>query len=157
MEINRKDPSSNKSGVPMRGMALWLLLLALFLTVFQMFSQQQERHQKLAYSDFAQLVREGKVRKCEIVNEASGLQYFVRGELVDMDTRTGRPKKFKVDVLSLENLQNMLDENKVYYFDQISESDPLAGDLERHSVSAGPRACCTFCLSARCVWRVAAP
>ena len=107
----------------MRGMALWLLLLALFLTVFQMFSQQQERYQKLAYSDFAQLIREGKVRKCEIVNEASGLQYFVRGELVDLDTRTGRPKKFKVDVLSLENLQNMLDENKVYY--SIKSQNPI--------------------------------
>ena len=107
----------------MRGMALWLLLLALFLTVFQMFSQQQERYQKLAYSDFAQLIREGKVRKCEIVNEASGLQYFVRGELVDLDTRTGRPKKFKVDVLSLESLQNMLDENKVYY--SIKSQNPI--------------------------------
>jgi cell division protease FtsH len=123
MEINRKDPSSNKSGVPMRGMALWLLLLALFLTVFQMFSQQRELRQPMKYSDFAQLVREGKVRTCEIVNEASGLQYYVRGELVELDTQTGRPKKFKVDVLSLENLQNMLDENKVSY--AIKSQNPI--------------------------------
>lgn len=123
MEINRKDPSQNKSTVPMRGMALWLLLLALFLTVFQMFSQQQERYKKLDYSEFAQLIREGKVRKCEIVNEASGLQYYVRGELVDLDAKTGRPKKFKVDVLSLETLQNMLDENKVYY--SIKSQNPI--------------------------------
>ena len=123
MEINRKDPSQNKSTVPMRGMALWLLLLALFLTVFQMFSQQQERFKKLDYSEFAQLIREGKVRKCEIVNEASGLQYYVRGELVDLDAKTGHPRKFKVDVLSLENLQNMLDENKVYY--SIKSQNPI--------------------------------
>ena len=107
----------------MRGVALWLLLLALFLTVFQMFSQQQERYQKLAYSDFSQLIREGKVRKCEIVNEASGLQYYVRGELVDLDSKTGRPKKFKVDVLSLENLQDMLDEHKVFY--SIKSQNPI--------------------------------
>ena len=123
MEINRKDPSQNKSTVPMRGMALWLLLLALFLTVFQMFSQQQERFKKLDYSEFVQLIREGKVRKCEIVNEASGLQYYVRGELVDLDAKTGHPRKFKVDVLSLENLQNMLDENKVYY--SIKSQNPI--------------------------------
>ena len=123
MEINRKDPGSNKSGMPMRGMVLWLLLLALFMAFFRIFSQQQERYQKLAYSDFAQLIRERKVRKCEIVNEASGLQYFVRGELVDLDTRTGRPKKFKVDVLSMESLQNMLDENKVYY--SIKSQNPI--------------------------------
>ena len=107
----------------MRGVALWLLLLALFLTVFQMFSQQQERYQKLAYSDFSQLIREGKVRKCEIVNDASGLQYYVRGELVDLDSKTGRPKKFKVDVLSLENLQDMLDEHKVFY--SIKSQNPI--------------------------------
>ena len=123
MEINRKDPSPSKSGVPMRGMALWLLLLALFLTVFQMFSQQQERYTKLDYSEFAQLIREGKVRKCEIVNEASGLQYYVRGELVELNGKTGHPKKFKVDVLSLENLQNMLDANKVYY--SIKSQNPI--------------------------------
>ncbi len=123
MEINRKDPSLNKMGVPMRGMALWFLLLALFLMIFQMFSQQQERYQKVAYSDFSQLIREGKVRKCEIVNEASGLQYYVRGELVDLDSKTGRPKKFKVDVLSLENLQNMLDEHKVFY--SIKSQNPI--------------------------------
>jgi cell division protease FtsH len=123
MEINRKDPSPGKSGVPMRGMALWLLLLALFLTVFQMFSQQQERYTKLEYSVFTQLVREGKVRKCEIVNEASGLQYYVRGELVEPDTKTGRPKKFKVDIGGLENLQNVLDENKVLY--SIKSQNPI--------------------------------
>ena len=57
------------------------------------------------------------------MNEASGLQYYVRGELVDMDTKTASSKKFKVDVLSLESLQNMLDENKVYY--SIKSQNPI--------------------------------
>jgi cell division protease FtsH len=111
----RDNSGSGKSGVPMRGMALWLLLLALFLTLFQVFSQGQEKIQKLPYSpDFVQLVEQGKIRKCEIVMEVSGLQY-VRGELLDVDARTGRPRKFKVDVLVTEDLTRWLREKGVQF------------------------------------------
>ncbi len=110
-----KEPGQSKPNMPMRGMALWLLLLALFLTVFQMFAQVQEKPTKVPYSpDFVQLVDQGKIRRCELVMEVSGLQY-VRGELVDLDPRTGKSKKFRVDVPVTDDLTKMLREKGVQF------------------------------------------
>ncbi|MFH0954280.1 MAG: ATP-dependent zinc metalloprotease FtsH [Verrucomicrobiota bacterium] len=112
---SRKEPGQGKQGLPMRGMALWLLLLALFLVVFQMFSEQQERYQKVPYSpDFVQLIEQGKIRKCEVVIEISGRQY-VLGEMVDLDPKTGRPRRFKVDVPATDDLTRMLREKGVQF------------------------------------------
>jgi len=75
------------------GMALWLLLLALFLVVFQMFSEQQERYEPMPYNpDFVQRVERGTIRRCEIVRVVNDLSY-VRGEMVDLDPKTGKPKR----------------------------------------------------------------
>jgi hypothetical protein len=61
--------------------------------MFQMFSQGPEKSSKLPYSpDFIRLVDEGKIRKAEIVMEVSGSR-FVRGELVDLDEKTGKPQE----------------------------------------------------------------
>ena len=111
----RKEPGAGKTAMPVRGMALWLLLVALFLTVYQIFSQGQERYQKVPYSpDFLQLVEQGKIRRCEIVREVSGLDY-VRGEMVDLDSRTGRPRRFKVDVPATDDLTKMLRDKGVQF------------------------------------------
>ena len=111
---NRKDTGSGKPGLPIRGMALWLLLLALFLTVFQVFSQGQDKRQKLTYTDFRRLVEQGRVRKCEIVMDVSGLQY-VRGEMVEADGASGRPRKFRVEVHGTDDLTKLLVEKGVEF------------------------------------------
>ncbi len=113
--FSNKESGSNKPGMPMRGMALWILLLLLFVTVFQMFSQQQEKYQKLPYSpDFVQMVDQGKIRKCEIVMEVSGVQ-FIRGEMLELDPRTNRPRRFKVDVVVSDDLTKWLREKGVQF------------------------------------------
>ena len=116
MEINRQDPGQGKPGLPMRGLALWLLLLALFLTVYQMFAQSQERFQKIPYSpNFVQLVEQGKIRKLELVRgEVSSLD-FVRGESLDLDAQSGKPRKFKVVVPVNDDLIKFLRDKGVQF------------------------------------------
>jgi cell division protease FtsH len=115
-ESNRQDPGPAKPGLPMRGLALWLLLLALFLTVYQMFAQSQERYQKIPYSpNFVQMVEQGNIRKLELVRgEVSSLD-FVRGESLDVDTQSGRPRKFKVVVPVNDDLTKFLREKGIQF------------------------------------------
>ncbi|NCC50732.1 MAG: ATP-dependent metallopeptidase FtsH/Yme1/Tma family protein [Spartobacteria bacterium] len=111
----KKDSAANAAKLPMRGLAVWLLLIALFLTLFQLFAQKEEKHPKISYNpDFVNKVNEGKVRKCEIVLEVSGFQ-FIRGELNELDPKTGRPRRFKVDVVVTDELPKWLEENGVSF------------------------------------------
>jgi len=118
----RQDSGQGNQKLPVRGMAIWLLLLALFLTMLQIFSQNQERYVKIPFSpDFVQLVETGMVRKCEIILEVSGVRY-VKGELVDVDEKTGHHRKFRVNVAETDQLQKWLSENHVQF--EVSPQNP---------------------------------
>ena len=119
--MNAKTPNDkNKSllpggtpKMPFRGLAVWALMIALFLTLFQIFSQGRSHFEKMPFNpDFVQLVKDGRIRKCEIVREVSGTQ-FIRGELTEQDAESGDYKKFKVDVFVDENLPKLLREGGV--------------------------------------------
>jgi cell division protease FtsH len=74
-----------------------------------------ERMESLPYNpDFVGLVESGQVPKCEIVEEISGRQYIV-GERKELDARTGRQRKFKVDVMVTDDLPGWLRENGVKF------------------------------------------
>ncbi|MCS6770911.1 MAG: ATP-dependent zinc metalloprotease FtsH [Kiritimatiellae bacterium] len=110
---NSPGSSSDDNRMPFRGMALWFLLLAGLLFIFQMFSQGPERVSKIPYNpDFLALIEEGKIQKAEIVMEMSGFR-FVRGELKEIDEKTGRPKKFKVNIASTDEVQKRLTEKGI--------------------------------------------
>ncbi len=97
----------------MRGLAMWLLLLAMALTMYQLLRSGQGEEQRIPFHPtFVDLVREGQVAEAEVVLELSGLQ-FVRGELVENDPRTGQPKKFRVDVPVTDKLTTLLMEHDV--------------------------------------------
>lgn len=118
MEPSNKSPESSPpqpSRMPFRGMAVWFLLLAVLLFVFQMFSNGPERITKVPYNpDFLRMMDEGKIRKAEIVMEVSGSR-FVRGETVDIDEKTGQHKKFRVFVASAEDVQKKLAEKGIAF------------------------------------------
>ena len=100
---------------PVRGLAMWLLLLAMSLTMFQVFSQGQERETRMTYNpDFINAVKQGRIARAEIVLEVSGQQY-VRGELLDMDPQTSRPQKFRVDARATDSLEMLLREHDVAF------------------------------------------
>jgi len=107
------SPRPDGKKVPMRGLAMWLLLLAMSLTMYQVFSQGQEREERIPYNpDFLDMIEEGKIRNAEIVLEVSGQQY-VRGELAELDPRTERPLRFRVDVRVSDALEERLREGGV--------------------------------------------
>jgi cell division protease FtsH len=120
MDKNKKaGPEFNSGGdqgqskFPMRGLAMWLLLLAMSLTMFQVFSQGQDRDVRVPYNpDFIQMVERGKIASAEIVLEVSGQQY-VRGEMLEIDPTTSRPRQFRVDVRVTDSLEAMLREYDV--------------------------------------------
>ncbi|NCD33540.1 MAG: ATP-dependent zinc metalloprotease FtsH [Spartobacteria bacterium] len=104
----KKSSTQGESKLPMRGMAIWLLILVLLLLVFNFFSATNEKTDVIQYNpDFRQLVDQGKVRKCEIVIDQSGMQY-IKGELSEMDPRTQRPKQFKVNLVVTDSLTQWL-------------------------------------------------
>ncbi len=104
-------PGSNK--MPMRGLAMWLLLLAMSLTMYQVFSQGQDREERIPFNpDFLDKIEAGQIRNAEIVMEVSG-QQFVRGELQELDPRTERPRRFRVDVRVGDALEERLREGGV--------------------------------------------
>ncbi len=114
-KVPANDPGPNPPRLPMRGLAVWILFIALSLTMLKVFNQGQVKPEKIAYSpDFVRYVEEGKVVECEIVMEVSGFQH-IRGELLSMDPKTSKPKQFKVDVVVTDELPKWLRENNVKF------------------------------------------
>ncbi len=116
MEAPSKKPEKDSNGqrLPVRGMAVWFLLLALFLLMFQVFNQGPEKLNKYTYTEFVNMVEAQRVRNAQIVMEVSGTRY-VKGELMDMDEKTGRNKKYRVYVAETEQLQKLLLEKGVQF------------------------------------------
>lgn len=110
-----KDPSGKRRTppMPMRAMMAWFLLLALFITVYQLVTQRASKSASIPYNpDFIVLLEEGRINKAEVVMEASGQQY-IRGELKDIDPATGDPQPFRVEAPVTENLVERLTAAKV--------------------------------------------
>ncbi len=111
----RKKTPQVKAPVPMRGLSIWFLLMAVVVMMLFMNQQQQTADQKLDYSpDFIQLVKSGKIIKCEVVRGANG-DDRVTGVLTEIDAETGKPKSFQVDVVITEELLTLLQQNEVTF------------------------------------------
>jgi len=118
MQNQEHNPRPQRDGddhspVSFKTVGLWLLL-----AVFILFSANLLRNNRDAVDDiqynphFVQLVENGKIRKCEIVTETSGAQY-IRGETTVLDQKTGRPRKFRVDIVVTDGLPAWLMKNGV--------------------------------------------
>jgi cell division protease FtsH len=110
----RKKVPLVKPPMPMKGFAMWFLMMAVVLMALQFF-QKPEPSEKLDYNpDFVQMAKTGRITSCEIVRDTSGNDY-IAGELTAVDTKTGGSKKFRVDVVITEDLFKMLQENNVTF------------------------------------------
>ncbi len=106
-----KEPGVAPPRWPTRGLLVWLLLLAVFFGIMQLLMPGTDRVQTIPYAPrFIEMVEGGRVVRCEIVIEASGAQY-VRGESTDLDERTGRPLRFRTDIIVTDSLQPWLAEH----------------------------------------------
>ena len=103
----RKKPPQVKPAMPMRGFAVWFLMMALVLMAVQMFNKPAAA-ERLDYNpNFTQMVQGGRITSCEIVRESSGTTY-VTGELTDINEEGGGFKEFRVDVPSVEAVTALL-------------------------------------------------
>jgi len=114
----KKEPRKKlplvKPPMPMKGFAMWFLMMALVLMAMQLF-QKPEQTERMDYNPgFVQMVKDGRIISCEIVRDATGTDY-ITGELTAVDGKTGAPKKFRVDVVTTEDLLKMLQDNNVTF------------------------------------------
>ena len=113
----RKKPPQVKPPMPMKGFAMWFLMMALVFVVLNMFGEQQGEAQKLDYNPgFVEYVKAKppKISKCEIVRGANGDDH-VTGDLTEIDPATGNSKTFYVDVVITEELLKLLQDNEVNF------------------------------------------
>jgi cell division protease FtsH len=109
----RKEPNGEQP--PMRWMVIWLVMMGVFIMVYQYMATGQEKRQPIPFQpDFMKLVDGGRVKTCSIVVSADGHQY-IRGEQLDLDPQTHKPIRFEVNVPITEYLQKVLDEKKIHY------------------------------------------
>jgi cell division protease FtsH len=108
----RKKPPVVKP--PMKGFAMWFLMMALILMALNIFQKPEESERMDYFPGFVENAKAGKIISCEIVRDTSGNDY-ITGELTAVDTKTGAPKKFRVDVVITEDLLKMLQENNVTF------------------------------------------
>jgi len=99
-----------------RGMLLWFAVFGLMLLTYQYFYKgEQQIVAEMKYNpDFVQLVEKGEIPECEIVAEISGNQY-IQGTQKSIDAVTGKPKKFKVDVMVTDDMPKWLREHGVKF------------------------------------------
>jgi cell division protease FtsH len=111
---NPKKPPQVKPPMPMRGFATWFLLMALVLMALQLFNAAPPEERMTYNPDFVQLMKDGRIRSCEIVRGTSGEDY-ITGELIALNEQSGEPKKFRVEVVVTEDLLSMMQENNVTF------------------------------------------
>ena len=100
---NRKEPK-NRPPAMARALIVWLVLMALMVSVFQIVTQNGGKQEPLAYNpDFLALVKGGRIASCELTSDLSG-QSTIRGELKDIDVEKSQPKTFRVIAPITEDL-----------------------------------------------------
>ncbi|MDZ8118834.1 ATP-dependent zinc metalloprotease FtsH [Pontiella agarivorans] len=111
----QKDPKSdkpNKKGpppMPMRGLAISFLAVAVFLVVLQLFTRSPDAANEMSYSAFMKQVEGDRISKVVLSYDSSGNQ-FATGESKDLN-ETGTTKfkvyiPFRDDTMLQETLKN---------------------------------------------------
>ena len=109
---NRPEPR-NRPPAMARALIVWLCLMALVVSVFQIVTQNGSRQQPLPYNpDFIGLVKGGRIASCELSSDLSG-QSVIRGELKDIDTEKGQPQTFRVVAPVTDDLIRLLTDSGV--------------------------------------------
>ncbi|MGQ9662801.1 MAG: ATP-dependent zinc metalloprotease FtsH [Kiritimatiellia bacterium] len=106
----RKRGEAGTPPSPARTVGTWLAILILFLLLFHLYSRQQPREKEISYyPQFLQLVREGRIKKCEIIKDVSGVTYVRGSYLSTTEDKPSGPVRFRVYVAQADSdLQNLL-------------------------------------------------
>ena len=108
--LDRKKPDGVGPFQPMRGLIAWAAIAVLMLLTFHLYTRRQEQEQDIAFNPtFVQMLDAGRIKKCEIIRDVSGVTY-VRGDILPApDDATKTTRKFRVYVINAdEQLQQLL-------------------------------------------------
>ncbi|MDF7826299.1 ATP-dependent zinc metalloprotease FtsH [Pontiellaceae bacterium B12227] len=111
----KKDPKSDKPGkkgpppMPMRGLAISFLAVAVFLVVLQLLSGSSNTSNEMEYSDFVKAVKGGRITKVDIAHDGAG-NHYVSGESKDVNAGT---TQFRTEIILTEKLMDLFEENGV--------------------------------------------
>ncbi|WP_372847358.1 ATP-dependent metallopeptidase FtsH/Yme1/Tma family protein, partial [Pontiella sp.] len=112
----QKDAKGSKPGkkgpppMPMRGLAISFLMMAVFLTVLHLFSDDTNKSNKIEYTDFINMVKGGRVSKAVISHDGAG-NYYVEGESTELNE--SGTTQFRSEVILTDKLLELLEENGV--------------------------------------------
>ena len=112
----KKDPKTDKPAkkgpppMPMRGLAISFLMIALFLVVMNLFSNSSKKTNEVEYTDFVNMVKADRIAKVNIAHDGSG-NHFVTGESKDLNA-VGTTQ-FRTEIILTDKLMELLEENGV--------------------------------------------
>ncbi|MBN1670349.1 MAG: ATP-dependent zinc metalloprotease FtsH [Kiritimatiellae bacterium] len=102
-----RKTKTEPSRMPIRGMVVWLLLLALFLILYHFFADGSGSYKEIPFNpDFVTLVKEGRVQECEVIEEMSGGK--IQGTAEPVVGSTAKPMRFRVYYQGQESVQELL-------------------------------------------------
>jgi cell division protease FtsH len=109
---SKKEKSAKKGPppMPMRGLAISFLMMAIFLTVLHLFSNSSNSNDELEYTDFVNMVKSDRIAKVEIANDGAG-NHFVTGESKDLNA--SGTTRFRTEIILTEKLMDVFEENGV--------------------------------------------
>ena len=96
--------------MPMRGLAISFLMMAIFLTVLHLFSNSSQKTSELEYTDFVNMAKDGRIAKVDIANDGAG-NHYVTGESKDLNE--SGTTQFRTEIILTEKLMEMLEGNGV--------------------------------------------
>ena len=123
-----KTPESDpkiKMVPPKRSMIAWIVIITLVMLMVQLLGTRKTGYKKISYNpEFTGLVTSGKIDKCEIIREVSGVEY-VRGEVKNDNAESQEaPTKFKVYITNADgNFRQFLIDNNVSF--SVPPQNPL--------------------------------
>ncbi|HMP74465.1 MAG TPA: ATP-dependent zinc metalloprotease FtsH [Kiritimatiellia bacterium] len=122
----KRDSGPEGQKVPVKGLLVWIVLLTMFMVMYQFMARGQVQSDVIAYSpDFLSLIEKGQIRSAELVIEASGSRY-VHGELLENDA-AGRPARFKVFVADTDRVTELMAEKGIPF--KVKPFNPLLTQL----------------------------
>jgi cell division protease FtsH len=107
---NEKPVKKGPPPMPMRGLAISFLMMAVFLTILSLFSKSSKSAEELEYTDFVNKVKSGRIAKVDITNDGAG-NHFIIGESLDLNT--SGTSRFRTEIILTENLMKLLEDNGV--------------------------------------------
>ncbi|MBL7114593.1 MAG: ATP-dependent zinc metalloprotease FtsH [Kiritimatiellae bacterium] len=116
----QKTPPRKGATVPpqRRSVLIWVSIAIVVLSLLHFASTKQQNVREIPFNPtFIEWVEQGKINKCEIIQEVSGVE-FIKGEVLEKDPDTDEEKRvhFKVFITQAdEGLRQLLIKNNVEF------------------------------------------